>query len=50
MFDENSHEKVYRWKLFAHDSSYPHYAWTKRGSTRVERQQRQRARERAKLF
>jgi hypothetical protein len=40
---------VYKWPLFSHHQSYPHYAWTREGGPVVLRKQRERA-EREKRF
>ena len=41
-FSTKERAEVYKWRLFSHDESYPHYAWTRRGGAVVEHKQRAR--------
>jgi hypothetical protein len=41
-FSTKERAEVYKWRLFSHDESYPHYAWTRRGGAFVQRKQRER--------
>ena len=43
VFTTEKRDEVYKWNLFSHDQSYPHYAWTRDGGGIVERKQRARA-------
>jgi len=35
-----NHESIWRWPIFAHDESYPEYAWTVQAETEYERRRK----------